>query len=82
MSKEFSTNNLLALGIDPKDIRTSLYCHWEIEKVEFHLDRLLHALYQNVLPKGLLMIMIEEVENALVELRAMFNYLYEKERRR
>ena len=37
---KYNTEKIRALGIDPSDLRTSLFCHWEMEKLDYHLDRM------------------------------------------
>tara|TARA_R110000796_G_scaffold9966_2_gene33503 strand:+ start:751 stop:981 length:231 start_codon:yes stop_codon:yes gene_type:complete len=69
------------LGIDADLSDTLLGCNWEIEKLDYHLDRLLQYLHENRLPRILLLSLIQEAEEAKVELREVFNKLYLKDRR-
>jgi len=78
---KYNTEKIRALGIDPSDLRTSLYCHWEMEKLDYHLDRMVSYLIENRLPQALSRILIDEIEEAKDELRKIFDYLYEKEGR-
>jgi hypothetical protein len=68
---KYNTEKIRALGIDPSDLRTSLYCHWEMEKLDYHLDRMVSYLIENKLPHALSRIVI----------RKIFDYLYKKEGR-
>jgi hypothetical protein len=72
---------LKKLGIDPNDLKTSLYSHWEMEKLEYHLDRMVSYLVENRLPHNLTRLVIEDIEEARDELKNIFEYLYEKEGR-
>lgn len=76
---KYNTEKIRALGIDPSDLRTSLYCHWEMEKLDYHLDRMVSYLVENRLPHALSRIVIDEIEEAKDELRKIFDYLYELE---
>ena len=78
---KYNTEKIRVLGIDPSDLRTSLYCHWEMEKLDYHLDRMVSYLIENRLPQALSRILIDEIEEAKDELRKIFDYLYEKEGR-
>ena len=78
---KYNTEKIRALGIDPSDLRTSLYCHWEMEKLDYHLDRMFSYMVENRLPQALSRIVIDEIEEAKDELRKIFDYLYEKEGR-
>ena len=78
---KYNTEKIRALGIDPSDLRTSLYCHWEMEKLDYHLDRMVSYLVENRLSHALSRIVIDEIEQAKDELRRIFDYLYEKEGR-
>ena len=78
---KYNTEKIRALGIDPSDLRTSLYCHWEMEKLDYHLDRMVSYLIENRLPQALSRIVIGEIEEAKDELRKIFDYLYKKEGR-
>ena len=69
------------MGIDPKDLKTALFCHWEMEKLEYHLDRMVSYLVENRLPHNLTRLVIEDIEEARDELKNIFEYLYEKEGR-
>ena len=66
------------MGIDPKDLKTSLYCHWEMEKLEYHLERMKSYLVDNRLPRSLTNLVIEEIEEARNELKDIFDRLYKK----
>jgi hypothetical protein len=78
---KYNTEKIRALGIDPNDLKTSLYCHWEMEKLDYHLDRMVSYLVENRLPHALCRIVIDDIEEAKDELRKIFDYLYEKEGR-
>ena len=78
---KYNTEKIRALGIDPSDLRTSLYCHWEMEKLDYHLDRMVSYLLENKLPHALSCIVFDEIEQAKDELRKIFDYLYKKEGR-
>lgn len=78
---KYNTEKIRALGIDPSDLRTSLYCHWEMEKLDYHLDRMFSYMVENRLPQALSRIVIDEIEEAKDELRKIFDYLYKKEGR-
>ena len=78
---KYNTEKIRALGIDPNDLKTSLYCHWEMEKLDYHLDRMVSYLVENRLPHALCRIVIDEIEEAKDELRKIFDYLYKKEGR-
>jgi len=69
------------MGIDPKDLKTALFCHWEMEKLDYHLDRMVSYLVENRLPHNLTRLVIEDIEEARDELKNIFEYLYEKEGR-
>ena len=75
------TDKIKQMGIDPRDIKTSLFCHWEMEKLEYHLDRMVSYLVENRLPHNLTRLVIEDIEEARDELKNIFEYLYEKEGR-
>lgn len=75
----YKTVALKKLGIDPKYLRTSLYCHWEMEKLEYHLDRMVSYLVENRLPHNLTRLVIEDIEEAREELKNIFEHLHEKE---
>ena len=81
IAMKYNTEKIRALGIDPSDLRTSLYCHWEMEKLDYHLDRMVSYLIENRLPQALSRIVIDEIEQAKDELRKIFDYLYKKEGR-
>jgi len=81
MPKEYSTEKIQSLGIDPNDLSTTLYCHWEIEKLDYHLDRMVSYLVENRLPHALSRIVIDDIEDARNELKEIFDYLYKKEGR-
>lgn len=78
---KYNTEKIRALGIDPSDLRTSLYCHWEMEKLDYHLDRMVSYLIENRLPQALSRIVIDDIEEGKNELRKIFDYLYRKEGR-
>ena len=78
---KYNTEKIRALGIDPSDLRTSLYCHWEMEKLDYHLDRMVSYLIENKLPHALSRIVIDGIEQAKDELRKIFDYRYKKEGR-
>ena len=78
---KYNTEKIRALGIDPSDLRTSLYCHWEMEKLDYHLDRMVSYMIENRLPQALSRIVIDEIEQARNELGEIFDYLYKKEGR-
>ena len=78
---KYSTEKIRALGIDPSDLRTSLFCHWEMEKLDYHLDRMFSYMVENRLPQALCRIVIDEIEEAKEELGKIFDYLYKKEGR-
>jgi len=65
------------MGIDPKDLKTPLFCHWEMEKLEYHLDRMVSYMVENRLPHALTGLVIEDIEEARNELKEIFNDLYE-----
>lgn len=69
------------MGIDPRDLKTSLFCHWEMEKLDYHLDRMVSYLVENRLPRSLTNLVIEEIEEARNELKDIFDRLYKKEGR-
>jgi len=75
------SSKLNKLGIDADLSATLLGCNWEIEKLDYHLDRLLQYLHENRLPRILLLSLIHEAEEARSELREVFNKLYAKDRR-
>ena len=75
------TDKIRDMGIDPKDLKTSLYCHWEIEKLDYHLDRMVFYLAENRLPHALTALVIRDIEEARNELNNIFEYMYEKEGR-
>ena len=75
------TDKIREMGIDPKDLKTALFCHWEMEKLEYHLDRMVSYLVENRLPHNLTRLVIEDIEEARDELKNIFEYLYEKEGR-
>ena len=75
------TDNIKQMGIDPKDLKTALFCHWEMEKLDYHLDRMVSYLVENRLPHNLTRLVIEDIEEARDELKNIFEYLYEKEGR-
>lgn len=77
---KYKTIALRELGIDPADLRTALYCHWEMEKLEYHLDRMVSYMVENRLPRALTGLVIEDIEEARNELKEIFNDLYEIER--
>jgi len=77
----YKTVALKKLGIDPRDLKTALFCHWEMEKLEYHLDRMKSYLVDNRLPRSLTNLVIEDIEEALDELKKIFDRLYKKERR-
>ena len=78
---KYNTEKIRALGIDPNDLKTSLYCHWEMEKLDYHLDRMVSYLVDNRLPHALCRIVIDEIEEGQEELRKIFEHLYKKEGR-
>ena len=78
---KYSTEKIRSLGIDPNDLKTSLYCHWEMEKLDYHLDRMVSYLVDNRLPHALCRIVIDEIEEGQEELRKIFEHLYKKEGR-
>tara|TARA_B100000519_G_scaffold201399_1_gene216831 strand:+ start:392 stop:655 length:264 start_codon:yes stop_codon:yes gene_type:complete len=78
---KIKTDKIRTLGIDPKDLKTSLFCHWEMEKLDYHLDRMVSYLVENRLPRSLTNLVIEEIEEARTELKDIFDSLYEKEGR-
>ena len=75
------SSKLNKLGIDADLSATLLGCNWEMEKLDYHLDRLLQYLHENRLPRILLLSLIHEAEEAKSELREVFNKLYAKDRR-
>lgn len=77
---KYKTIALRELGIDPAGLRTALYCHWEMEKLEYHLDRMVSYMVENRLPRALTGLVIEDIEEARNELKEIFNDLYEMER--
>jgi len=52
-----------------------------MEKLDYHLDRMVSYLIENRLPQALCRIVIDEIEQAKDELRKIFDYLYKKEGR-
>jgi len=77
---KYKTIALRELDIDPADLRTALYCHWQMEKLEYHLDRMLSYMVENRLPHALTRLVIRDIEEARSELKEIFNDLYEMER--
>ena len=75
------TDKIKQMGIDPKDLKTALFCHWEMEKLDYHLDRMVSYLVDNRLPRSLTNLVIEDIEEARNELKDIFEYLYKKEGR-
>ena len=75
------TDKIKQMGIDPRDLKTSLFCHWEMEKLDYHLDRMVSYLVENRLPRSLTNLVIEEIEEARNELKDIFARLYKKEGR-
>ena len=75
------TDKIKQMGIDPRDLKTSLFCHWEMEKLEYHLDRMKSYLVDNRLPRSLTNLVIEDIEEAIDELKKIFDHLYKKEGR-
>jgi len=75
------TDKIKQMGIDPRDLKTSLFCHWEMEKVDYHLDRMVSYLVENRLPRSLTNLVIEDIEEARNELKDIFDRLYKKEGR-
>ena len=75
------TDKIKQMGIDPRDLKTSLFCHWEMEKLDYHLDRMVSYLVENRLPRSLTNLVIEEIEEARNELKDIFDRLYKKEGR-
>ena len=75
------TDKIREMGIEPKDLKTSLYCHWEMEKLDYHLDRMVSYLVENRLPRSLTNLVIEDIEEARTELKNIFDHLYKKEGR-
>lgn len=75
------TDKIKQIGIDPRDIKTSLFCHWEMEKLDYHLDRMVSYLVENRLPRSLTNLVIEDIEEARTELKNIFDHLYKKEGR-
>jgi len=77
---KYKTIALRELDIDSADLKTALYCHWEMEKLEYHLDRMVSYMAENRLPRALTGLVIEDIEEARNELKEIFNDLYEMER--
>jgi len=75
------TDKIKQMGIDPKVLKTALFCHWEMEKLDYHLDRMVSYLVDNRLPRSLTNLVIEDIEEARNELKNIFEYLYKKEGR-
>ena len=75
------TDKIKQMGIDPRDLKTSLFCHWEMEKLDYHLDRMVSYLVENRLPRSLTNLVIEDIEEARNELKDIFDRLYKKEGR-
>ena len=75
------TDKIKQMGIDPRDLKTALFCHWEMEKLDYHLDRMVSYLVENRLPRSLTNLVIEEIEEARNELKDIFDRLYKKEGR-
>ena len=75
------TDKIKQRGIDPRDLKPSLFCHWEMEKLDYHLDRMVSYLVENRLPRSLTNLVIEEIEEARNELKDIFDRLYKKEGR-
>tara|TARA_R100001129_G_C5251873_1_gene228592 strand:- start:57 stop:299 length:243 start_codon:yes stop_codon:yes gene_type:complete len=75
------TDKIKQMGIDPRDLKTALFCHWEMEKLDYHLDRMKSYLVDNRLPRSLTNLVIEDIEEARDELKNIFEYLYKKEGR-
>ena len=44
-------DSLQSLGLDTDQLTTCLGCHWEMEKLDYHLDRLVQCLLENRVPK-------------------------------
>ena len=72
------TDKIKQMGIDPRDLKTALLCHWEMEKLEYHLERMKSYLVDNRLPRSLTNLVIEEIEEARNELKDIFDRLYKK----
>jgi len=77
----YSTEKIRSLGIDPSDLRTSLFCHWEMEKLNYLHERMFSYWIDNRLPHALSRLVIDEIEEGQEELRKIFDYLYKKEGR-
>ena len=75
------TDKIKQMGIDPIDLKTALFCHWEMEKLDYHLDRMVSYLVENRLPRSLTNLVIEDIEEARNELKDIFDRLYKKEGR-
>lgn len=73
--------NLKSLGLDTDQLTTCLGCHWEMEKLEYYLDRLVQCLLENRVPKILALALIDEAEDGKKELRKIFDELHSKENR-
>lgn len=72
-------DSLQSLGLDTDQLTTCLGCHWEMEKLDYHLDRLVQCLLENRVPKILALALIDEAEDGKRELRKIFDELYRKE---
>ena len=75
------TDKIKQMGINPIDLKTALFCHWEMEKLDYHLDRMVSYLVENRLPRSLTNLVIEDIEEARNELKDIFDRLYKKEGR-
>lgn len=74
-------DSLKSLGLDTDQLTTCLGCHWEMEKLEYYLDRLVQCLLENRVPKILALALIDEAEDGKKELRKIFDDLHSKENR-
>lgn len=79
--KKYKTYYIEKHGIDPADLSTSLFTNWEMEKLDFYIDRLVQAMHEDKLPAIQATIMIDEAQEASKELRNIFDYFYEREGR-